>query len=129
MRRTARPRSGMTRDFFEQTVERALEELRSRPDSTAAAIDNLTVVVEERADPEQDPCGECLLGLYEGVAMPERGNYMWALPDRISIFMDAHLALGLSRKKTEEEIRKTVFHEVAHYVGIEEDRLHELGWG
>lgn len=119
----------MTRGFFEQIVERALEELRSRPDSTAAAIDNLTVVVEERADPEQDPCGECLLGLYEGVAMPERGNYMWALPDRISIFMDAHLALGLSRKKTEEEIRKTVFHEVAHYVGIEEDRLHELGWG
>ena len=129
MRRTARPRFGMTRCFFEQIVERALEELRSRPDSTAAAIDNLTVVVEERADPEQDPCGECLLGLYEGVAMPERGNYMWALPDRISIFMDAHLALGLSRKKTEEEIRKTVFHEVAHYVGIEEDRLHELGWG
>ena len=129
MRRTPRPRFGMTRGFFEQVVERALEELRSRPDSTAAAIDNLTVVVEERADPEQDPCGECLLGLYEGVAMPERGNYMWALPDRISIFMDAHLALGLSRKKTEEEIRRTVFHEVAHYIGIEEDRLHELGWG
>lgn len=129
MRRTPRPRFGMTRGFFEQAVERALEELRSKPDSTAAAIDNLTVVVEERADPEHDPCGECLLGLYEGVAMPERGNYMWALPDRISIFMDAHLALGLSRKATAKEIRKTVFHEVAHYIGIEEDRLHELGWG
>lgn len=128
MQRTGRARLGMTRDFFEQTVERALEELRTKP-GPAAAVDNLTVVVEERADRELDPCGKCLLGVYEGVAMPERsGGYMWALPDRISIFMEAHLALGLSRKATAGEIRKTVLHEVAHYLGIEEDRLHELGW-
>lgn len=123
-------RAGMTRTFFEQTVELALEELRSRPGPAAAEIDNLTVVVEARADPDQDSCGKCLLGMYEGVSLPERGaDYIWALPDRISIYMDAHLALGLDREATAEEIRRTVLHEIAHYLGIEEARLHELGWG
>ncbi len=120
----------MTREFFELIVERTLEELRAGRREAAAGIDNLLLVVEDSAAPEHDHCGECLLGLYEGTALPDRGtDYVWALPDRISIFMKAHLALGLDREGTAEEIRKTVLHEIAHYLGIEEPRLHEIGWG
>lgn len=111
-----------TREDFESVVELALEEL---PDAIAARLDNVVVVVEER-----DPHGEGLLGFYHGIPLLDRGmNYAGVLPDRISIFMDAHLALGLDREGTSEEIRRTVLHEIAHHLGIDDHRLRELGWG
>lgn len=99
-----------------------LEEL---PVEIARRIDNLVVVVEER-----DPHREGLLGFYQGVSLRDRGmNYAGVLPDRISIFMDTHLALGLDDEGTAEEIRRTVLHEIAHHLGIDDHRLQELGWG
>lgn len=110
------------REDFEEIVDAALEEL---PDDIAARLDNVVVVVEER-----DPHGEGLLGFYHGIPLPDRGmNYAGVLPDRISIFMDTHLALGLGSEATREEIRRTVLHEIAHHLGIDDLRLHELGWG
>jgi predicted Zn-dependent protease with MMP-like domain len=83
------------------------------------------VVVEE-----QDPYDEGLLGLYEGIPLSDRGiDYAGVLPDRISIFVDSHLAMGLDRAGTAEQIRRTVLHEIAHHLGIGDRRLHELGWG
>ena len=87
-------------------------------------VDNLHVVVEERPDSEQ---GE-VLGIYEGVSLAERDDYWGALPDRIVIFRQPHLRLGLSDPELEAEVRKTVLHEIAHHIGIDDDRLHELGW-
>jgi predicted Zn-dependent protease with MMP-like domain len=52
-----------------------------------------------------------------------------ALPDRIVIFRQPHLALGLEEPDLEQEIRATVLHEIAHHLGIDDERLHELGWG
>ena len=116
----------MTRADFERIVDRTLEEL---PDDVAAEIDNLTVVVEDRPTGEQDPEHHGILGLYEGVSLAERGaGYFGAMPDRISIFMNAHRALGLDRAATEAEIRTTVLHEIGHHIGMDEARLHELGW-
>ena len=116
----------MNRAAFERVVEDALAEL---PADIAAAIDNLIVVVEDAPTPEQDPTGDGLLGLYEGVSLLERGNdYFGVLPDMITIFKDAHLALGLSPDALRAEIRTTVLHEVAHHLGIDDHRLHELGW-
>ena len=110
------------REDFEKVVDVALEEL---PDDIAARLDNLVVVVEER-----DPHGEGLLGFYHGIPLPDRGmSYAGVLPDRISIFMDTHLALGLDHEGTSEEIRRTVLHEIAHHLGIDDHRLRELGWG
>ena len=111
---------------FEAVVDRVLDTL---PDWVVERIDNLMVVVEEYPTADQDPHGEGLLGIYEGVSLLERsGDYWGAMPDQITIFRQPHLALGLTRPELEEEIRKTVLHELGHHLGIDDDRLHELGW-
>lgn len=116
----------MRMDEFEAVVDRVLDEL---PDWVYEQIDNLIVVVEDRATQEQDPDGDGLLGVYEGVSLDERaGDYWGAMPDQITIFRLAHLALHLPRLELEAEIRKTVLHELGHHLGIDDDRLHQLGW-
>jgi predicted Zn-dependent protease with MMP-like domain len=116
----------MNQAAFERIVEEALAEL---PDDIAGRIDNLIIVVEDAPTAEQDPTGEGLLGLYEGVSLLERGiDYYGVLPDKITIFKDAHLALGLEQDDLRAEVRTTVLHEVAHHLGIDDERLHQLGW-
>ena len=116
----------MNRKKFEELVDEALEEI---PDQFLSQIDNLVVVVEDRPSPEQDPDGDGLLGLYEGVSLAERGiDYYGVMPDQITVFRKPHLALELSQAELVEEIRRTVLHEIAHHLGIDDDRLHELGW-
>lgn len=118
--------SPVNRSQFEQLVDKALEEI---PEEFLAQIDNLVVVVEDRPTPDQDPHGEGLLGLYEGISLAERGiDYYGVLPDQITIFREPHLDLGLSRGELRTEIRRTVLHEIAHHLGIDDQRLHELGW-
>ncbi len=111
----------MRRREFEEVVDRTLEEL---PEWVVAEIDNLVVVVEEH--PPHD-LGD-VLGVYEGVDLSRREDYIGAMPDRIIIFRQQHLALGLDRKALEAEIRKTVLHELGHHLGIDDARLAELGW-
>ncbi len=112
----------MNRTDFEATVDRVLESL---PPWVIEQIDNLHVVVEERPPPGEGD----LLGLYDGVSLPERSADYWgALPDRIVIYRAPHLALGLGEDELESEIRRTVLHEIAHHIGIDDDRLSELGW-
>ncbi len=116
----------MTRREFERVVDRVLDNL---PDWVVDQIDNLIVVVEDNPTAEQDPRGEGLLGLYEGVSLMERSADYWgAMPDQITIFRQPHLALRLERRELEEEIRRTVLHELAHHLGIDDDRLTTLGW-
>ena len=112
----------MRRAEFEGVVDRTLEEL---PEWVVAKIDNLVVVVEEHSTPEYGD----VLGVYEGVALSEREEYSGALPDRIIVFRRPHLELGLETDELEAEIRKTVLHEIAHHIGIDDSRLDELGWG
>lgn len=113
----------MDSEEFEDLVDEALEEL---PAWVIDRFDNLVIVVEDRPVPELDPD---LLGLYEGVSLAERGiDYSGFLPDKITVFRVPHLALGLQRGHLKHEIRKTVLHEVAHHLGIDDDRLEELGW-
>ncbi len=107
---------------FEAIVDQALESL---PGWVFEMVDNLHVIVEEEPPPE---LGE-VLGVYEGVALPDRAaDYFGALPDRIVIFRQPHLRMGLTDDDLSSEIRRTVLHEVAHHVGIDDQRLHELGW-
>ena len=116
----------MRRAQFERLVDQALEDL---PAWVLQRVDNLHVVVEDWPSREQDPQDEGILGIYEGVSLLERGDwYSGALPDRIVVFMGPHLALGLSPAELKDEIRKTVLHEVAHHLGIDDKRLEALGW-
>jgi predicted Zn-dependent protease with MMP-like domain len=115
---------------FESIVDEALQEL---PEWVGDVVDNLHIVVEEWPSEEQSSYaedGRMLLGLYEGVSLHDRGNhYTGVMPDRITIFMGPHLAMRLTPARLRKQIRKTVLHEVAHHIGIDDERLHELGWG
>lgn len=111
---------------FELLVDEALADL---PSWVASAMDNVHVVVEEWPTPEQDVHGTGLLGLYEGVNLHDRASgYSGFLPDRITVFMGPHLELRLPPSRLRRQIRKTVLHEVAHHLGIDDARLEELGY-
>ena len=97
---------------FDDHVRSALDEL---PPTLAAALENLAVVVEE-----EDPDDPDLFGLWES------HEY---LPDKITIFRRPLVESFADPKELEEQIRITVLHELAHYFGIDEDRLDELGYG
>ena len=114
----------MTREDFEDAVRDGHDQV---PVDLAAMMDNVVVLVEDDA-PADDPE---LLGLYEGVPLTERGQF-WAagsLPDRITIYRNPTLAICEDRDDVVEEVAVTVVHEIAHHFGIDDDRLHELGWG
>lgn len=114
-------------DTFEACVDEVLATL---PPWVRTKIDNLIVVVERRPSVQQDATRSSLLGLYEGVSLAERGvDYFAAAPDQITIFYDPHIALGLAEGDLRAEIRTTVLHELGHHLGIDDARLHELGWG
>lgn len=98
--------------------------IEALPEWVLEEVDNLIVVVEDEPDEEEGD----LLGIYEGVSLAEREDYWGALPDRIVIFYRPHLELGLSEDELRDEIRKTVLHELAHHLGIDDERLTELGW-
>ena len=109
-------------EAFEALVDRALDGI---PDDLAALVANVVVLVEDDA-PADDPH---LLGLYDGVALTEReSNYAAQLPDRILLFRRPLLDFCDDLEQLEEEVRITVVHEIAHHFGIDDDRLHELGW-
>jgi predicted Zn-dependent protease with MMP-like domain len=112
----------MSAERFEELVSDALDLI---PPRLAAAIDNVVVLVEDRHPEEPD-----LLGLYEGVALTERDSfYAGALPDTVTIYRGALLDICESDDEVVEEVAITVIHEIAHHFGIDDDRLHELGWG
>ena len=115
----------MTREEFEGAVADALDLL---PQDLARLIDNVVVLVEDEPPEGEEPD---LLGLYEGVPLTERGEW-WAagsLPDRITIFRNPTLRMCDDVDEVVDEVAVTVVHEVAHYFGIDDDRLHALGWG
>ena len=118
---------------FEAAVGNALDAI---PDELAAEMDNVVVLVRDEPEPEllteadYDADGlPTLLGLYDGVPLTERDDsWSMALPDRILVFKGPLERWCSTREELVEEIEVTVIHEVAHHFGIDDDRLHELGW-
>ncbi|MFB9851803.1 metallopeptidase family protein [Micromonospora andamanensis] len=112
----------MGRERFEELVGEALDEV---PEELLALMSNVVILVED--DP---PPGEDLLGLYEGHALTDRGwDYAGVLPDRILIYRNPILRICHSEEDVVDEVAVTVVHEIAHHFGIDDARLHELGWG
>lgn len=112
---------------FQEEVKIVLEAL---PEWVTLEMENVVIVVERIASRDQDPSGDGLLGIYEGIPLPERGfDYFGVTPDRIVIFYEPHLELDLAGDDLRNEIRTTVLHEIGHHLGFTDERLHELGWG
>jgi predicted Zn-dependent protease with MMP-like domain len=112
----------MTRRRFDELVADALDTI---PAELARAMDNVVVLVEDH-----DPDDPDLLGLYHGIALTERtSSYGGELPDRITIYRDPILDMCEDEDEVVHEVAVTVVHEIAHHFGIDDETLHELGWG
>lgn len=113
----------MDAEEFERLV---VDELDALPDEMVDGLDNVVFAVEDRP-----PDGSLdLLGVYEGIDLVARGNYGYGeLPDRIVLFREPLLAICDDEAMLRDEVHITLVHEIAHYYGIDDDRLHELGWG
>jgi len=119
---SSRVAARMSPQRFDELVSDALDLI---PPELAAAVDNVVVLVEDRSHEEPD-----LLGLYQGVALTERDSwYAGSLPDTITIYREALLDVCEDEDEVVDEVAITVIHEIAHHFGIDDDRLHELGWG
>jgi predicted Zn-dependent protease with MMP-like domain len=122
----------MTRRDFQRVVQQALEEL---PAVFQEAIHNLDVQVrwaptpEERRRARLRP-GYDLYGLYLGIPVTKRTHgYSMVLPDTILIYQRAHERHAATESQMVEQARQTLLHEIGHYMGIDEDRLQDLGVG
>ena len=113
----------MSRERFEELVGEALDEV---PVELLNLMNNVVILVED----EPSDGGDDVLGLYEGHALTERGwDYAGVLPDRITIYRIPTLTICESETDVIDEVAITVVHEIAHHFGIDDHRLHELGWG
>lgn len=125
----------MTDEEFESAVQEALDGM---PAQFMEALDNVAIMVQDEPEPYQftgakaassAPAYGELLGLYEGVSLPERASgYEMDVPDIITIFKGPHERMFSSYDEVVEQTRKTVVHEIGHYFGLDDDRLHEMGY-
>jgi predicted Zn-dependent protease with MMP-like domain len=121
----------MRRSDFQRLVLRALEDL---PEQFRNALDNLDIQVRWRPTPaELRRAGVrrgSLFGVYMGVPLTQRGHgYSMHLPDTIVVYQHTHEMHCRTDQEIVDQVRRTVLHEIGHYLGIDEDRLHELGIG
>ena len=115
--------------LFERMVVRALDGL---PADIRAMLDNVEIVVEDEPSADQldgDDRHDGLLGLYQGVPLTERNSgYSMVLPDKITLFRGPLERACANSAELMEQVRITVIHELAHHIGLDEDRIDELGW-
>jgi predicted Zn-dependent protease with MMP-like domain len=114
----------MSREDFEAAVSDALDAV---PPELARQMSNVVILVED-----DTPSGRLdLFGLYEGTPLTQRydGWAAGSLPDRITIFRRTTLAACRTEAEVVHQVKVTVMHEIAHHFGIDDQRLHDLGWG
>lgn len=120
----------LTDEDFDKLITRAMDEL---PQEYITGLDNVAIVMADEPTEEQvvkmklREEGKILLGLYEGIPLTQRGaGYTFVLPDKITLFK--HSILMVSRNEDEffEQIKRTLWHEIAHYYGLGHGRIHEL---
>ena len=117
---------------FEQMARAAIAAL---PAPYRAAAEEIVLRIEDFAPDamlKEMEIGDAfeLTGLYDGIPLHDRGSdYVGELPDTVHIFRQPHLAMGLPEDELRAEIEKTVLHELAHYFGLDDDHLDEIGWG
>ncbi|MDJ0877361.1 MAG: metallopeptidase family protein [Halieaceae bacterium] len=117
----------MNKAEFEAVVDEAISRL---PDWVHEALNNIEILVVDTPGEVIDDADNHLLGLYTGVPLTERdSNHVGNLPDVIYIFRLPHLAMGLPKAELKREIARTTWHEIAHFFGLDDAHLGEIGWG
>lgn len=119
-------------DISDKDFERMVgEAVASTPKPYADRLANVAFIIEDEPTPEQRHKlqmveGQLLFGLYEGVPLPGRGGATKLLPDKITLFKNPLLAVSRDEHELKEHIGRTVWHEIAHYFGLDHKRIHEL---
>lgn len=118
----------ITDEQFDAVITRAMDEL---PQEYIRGLDNVAIVMADEPTPEQVEKmrlqGKLLLGLYEGVPLTHRGSgWSGMLPDKITLFKHQILALSHDEKSFFEQTKRTLWHEIAHYYGLDHDAMHQL---
>lgn len=120
----------MDRQRFEALVAEAIDAL---PEDFKEKVHNVAVTVEDYPSPREarrfGRGGRLLLGLYQGQPLTQRDSrYGMAFPDKITIFQANVEAICRTDAEVREQVLRTVLHEIAHHFGIDDARLHELGY-
>ncbi len=111
---------------FDQLISRAMDEL---PQEYITGLDNVAIVYADEPDEHQRhksglKKNNILLGLYEGIPLTQRGaGYTFVLPDKITLFKQALLMISSSQEELFDNITRTLWHEIAHYYGLDHDRI------
>jgi predicted Zn-dependent protease with MMP-like domain len=113
---------------FAKLVESGIDAI---PSLYQSRLENVAFIIED--DPSESQRmqlklypNETLFGLYEGVPLPSRGGMTKLLPDKITVFKNPALIFSRNLDELKEHIRHTIWHEVAHYYGLDHKRIHEL---
>lgn len=120
----------LTDEQFDKLITRAMDEI---PQEYIQGLDNVAIVMADTPTEEQvvkmklREEGKILLGLYEGIPLTQRGNsYTFVLPDKITLFKHSILMVVRTEEELFEQIKRTLWHEIAHYYGLDHDRIHFL---
>ena len=116
-------------DEFSAMISQAMDEL---PQEYIKRLNNVAVTYEDEPSPEQRQnlklrCDQTLFGLYEGIPLTQRGaGYNLVLPDKITIFKHPILQSVHNEAELRQQIKHTLWHEIAHYFGLDHARIHQL---
>jgi len=117
---------------FDRLISQAMDDL---PQEYIKGLDNVAIVYADEPDEHQSKKaglheGSLLLGLYEGIPLTKRGaGYTFVLPDKITLFKYPIMAVSPTPEHLYEQIKRTLWHEIAHYYGLDHDRIDELQHG
>lgn len=119
----------LTDEQFDTLITKAMDEL---PQEYITGLDNVAILMADEPSSDQERKmklreGTILLGLYEGIPLTQRGNaYTFVLPDKITLFKHALLRVSHNDAQLFEQIKRTLWHEIAHYYGLDHGRIHQL---
>ncbi len=122
----------LTDEQFDALITRAMDDL---PQEYIEGLNNVAIVMADEPTEEQKVKmklreNTVLLGLYEGIPLTQRGNaYTFVLPDKITLFKHSILRVVRNDDELLEQIKRTLWHEIAHYYGLNHDRIHRLERG
>jgi len=119
----------MTDEKFDELISRAMDEL---PQKYISGLENVAIIMadeptSEQLDKMKLDSQQLLLGLYEGIPLTQRGSgYTLVLPDKITLFKNSILAVTNNEKELFERIKRTLWHEIAHYYGLDHNRIEQI---